>query len=333
LSTQVAAVAAAFAISAVVVAFLRRHAARLPQDAAGVRSLHQGAMPRGGGLAILAGMAVAAVVAPPPLPGHPAAWLAGVAAVAAISLADDVRGVPAAWRLAVQLVAGILVATQVGGGAMPVALAAFAIVWGANLFNFMDGSDGLAAAMAVVGFSGYAIAAAFAGGPWAPYAAVAAATTPFFVVNRPPASMFMGDVGAVTLGFLAAALGVAGIAAGTWPAWFPPLVFLPFLADATLTLAVRLARRERIWEAHRSHAYQRLNTLGAGHRGTLAIYGAAMLACAALAIACLRLVPRSGPVALGAALGALLIGFLAIDYHDRRIKRHPPAPPDPSPRA
>jgi hypothetical protein len=95
-------------------------------------------------------------------------------------------------------------------------------------------------------------------------------------------------------------------------------VFLPFVADATLTLALRAARRERVWLAHRSHFYQRLNTLGAGHRGTLAIYGAAMLACAAVALACLAIAPRAGPVLLAAALALHLIAFAAIDYHWRK---------------
>ena len=86
----------------------------------------------------------------------------------------------------------------------------------------------------------------------------------------------MGDIGAVPLGFLAALLGLAGWGAGTWPAWFPLLVFLPFVADASVTLAARAWRRERVWEAHRSHHYQRLHQLGAGHRGTLLVYGVLM---------------------------------------------------------
>ena len=108
--------------------------------------------------------------------------------------------------------------------------------------------------------------------------------------------MFMGDVGAVPLGLLAAALGGAGVAAGHWAPWFPLLVFLPFLADATATLALRAWRRERVWEAHRSHFYQRLHLAGAGHRGTLALYAADMLACALLALACV-VVRAAGRVA------------------------------------
>ena len=76
--------------------------------------------------------------------------------------------------------------------------------------------------------------------------------------------MFLGDVGAVPLGFFAAAFGIAGVAGGAWEPWFPLLVFLPFIADASATLARRIAARERFWESHKSHHYQRLHQLGAG---------------------------------------------------------------------
>ena len=123
--------------------------------------------------------------------------------------------------------------------------------------------------------------------------------------------MFMGDVGAVPLGFLAAALGVAGVVQNTWPAWFPVLVFLPFLADATVTLAARAFRGEPVWQAHRSHFYQRLNTLGAGHRGTLAVYAGLMLACAAFALACLILAPTQGHARVGGGAGSASHGVRA----------------------
>lgn len=309
------------ATSAVAIALLRRHARRLPRDTPNARSLHERDVPRAGGLAILAGILVAALIAPPRVPGSGSIWLVAVAAVAAVSFADDVRGVAPGLRLVVQLAAAMIVVVQMLDVAVaPVAALAvtFAIVWGANLFNFMDGSDGLAASMAVVGFSAYAVAAAQAGAAWLPHAAIAAAVLPFLAVNRPRASMFMGDVGAVPLGFLAAALGIAGIVQGSWPAWFPALVFLPFLADATLTLAGRAFRGEPVWQAHRFHFYQRLNTLGAGHRGTLAVYAGLMLACATFALATLILAPRHGQLALAAALAVHLMGFALIDYHWRR---------------
>ena len=102
---------------------------------------------------------------------------------------------------------------------MPRVLVALACAWSLNLYNFMDGSDGLAAAMAIVGFAAYARGARAAiGAPLALPLALAAATVPVLAVNRPPARMFLGDVGAVPLGFLAAALGIGGIAGGAWPA-------------------------------------------------------------------------------------------------------------------
>ena len=321
MSWQAVAPAVACAAAAGVIALLRRNARRLPQSSPNARTLHQGDVPRAGGVAILAGTLLGALVAPPALPGAAIWWLAAVAAVAAVSFADDVRSVPVVPRLAVQAVAALVVAGQLESfSASPlIALAvAFAIAWGANLFNFMDGSDGLAASMAIVGFASYAIAAALAGAPWGAHAAVAAATVPFLAVNRPRASMFMGDVGAVPLGFVAAALGAAGWFRGDWPLWFPLIVFMPFIADATITLLLRALRAETVWRAHRSHFYQRLNTLGAGHRGTLAIYVAAMLACSTLAIACLVLAPRQGFAALGVVACVHGCGFALIDYHCRK---------------
>ena len=320
---QSVAPAVALAAAAAVIALLRHHARLLPHSTPNARTLHQGDVPRAGGIAILAGALSGVLVAPPALPGPWGAWLAAMAAVAAVSFADDVRGVPVLLRLAVQGVAALIVAGQlVALPATPLAALAIAIAaaWGANLFNFMDGSDGLAASMAVIGFGSYAIAAAFAGAPWGAYAAIAAAVVPFLAVNRPPAAMFMGDVGAVTLGFAAAALGAAGSVRGDWPAWFPVLVFMPFVADATITLLLRALRAEPVWRAHRSHFYQRLNTLGAGHRGTLAIYAAAMLASSTFALACLALAPAHGLAALAIVAFAHGGGFTLIDYHCRKQK-------------
>jgi UDP-N-acetylmuramyl pentapeptide phosphotransferase/UDP-N-acetylglucosamine-1-phosphate transferase len=140
--------------------------------------------------------------------------------------------------------------------------------------------------------------------------------------------MFLGDVGAVPLGFLAAVFGVAGVAARWWPAWFPLLVFLPFIADATLTLARRARRRERLWEGHRSHFYQRLHQLGAGHGGTLAIYASAMVGTASTAVGCRLRAPAAGWWALAAWIAVVLMLFATIDYHWRKKTNIPsPTPP------
>jgi UDP-N-acetylmuramyl pentapeptide phosphotransferase/UDP-N-acetylglucosamine-1-phosphate transferase len=199
-----------------------------------------------------------------------------------------------------------------------VGVIAFVLVAATNFYNFMDGSDGLAGAMAVCGFAALAFGAALdRTASFVPLLVVAAAALPFLVRNLPPARVFLGDAGAVPLGFFAAAAGIAGTLAGTWPAWFPVLVFLPFEADAIVTLARRLWRRERVWEAHRSHYYQRLVRLGAGHGGTLAIYAALMLGCGATAVACLAFSPGAGLSALWGWTAGIALLFAGIDYHWR----------------
>jgi len=311
---------------------LIRFAPHLPVDRPGARSLHDRPVPRIGGLAIWAGALPAAILAAPALPGSPVVWLLAWGAIAAVSLVDDCRGVHPAYRLAVHAVAAIAVATQIAGGReVPadawtmacVALAALVIVWSANLYNFMDGSDGLAAAMSACGFAAYGIAAWLAGVPAGAYFAVAVATVPFLALNVPPARMFMGDVGAVPLGFLAAAFGFAGWSTGAWPAWFPPLVFLPFIADATVTLGRRLWLRERVWEAHRMHYYQRLHRLGAGHRGTLIVFGVLIAGTVVSALATLATDPGSGWIVTAAWGGALAALFCGIDYLWRRHSPNP----------
>jgi UDP-N-acetylmuramyl pentapeptide phosphotransferase/UDP-N-acetylglucosamine-1-phosphate transferase len=130
--------------------------------------------------------------------------------------------------------------------------------------------------MTLFGFAAYALGAWLAGdGIFAALAgAVAAAAAVFLAFNFPPARVFLGDAGSIPLGFLAAALGLLGWREGYWPVWFPVLVFAPFVLDASATLARRVLRGERFWEAHKIHYYQRLVRLGWGHRNTaIAEYG------------------------------------------------------------
>jgi UDP-N-acetylmuramyl pentapeptide phosphotransferase/UDP-N-acetylglucosamine-1-phosphate transferase len=248
--------------------------------------------------------------------------------VTAVSFVDDWYGVRPAIRLAAHALGALAVAALLPwpGSAPPSALwqlaalaaTAFAIAWSANLFNFMDGSDGLAALMSVCGFSAYGAAALVAGDHADVFFALAAATLVFFAVNRPPAKAFMGDGGSVGLGFLAAALGCAGFRAEAWPAWFPLLVFLPFIADASVTIARRAARGDHLFEAHRTHYYQRLHRMGAGHRGTLAMYGLLIVGTSASALSMLALAPDMGWWALVAWMTTLGALFAGIDYRWRR---------------
>jgi UDP-N-acetylmuramyl pentapeptide phosphotransferase/UDP-N-acetylglucosamine-1-phosphate transferase len=184
------------------------------------------------------------------------------------------------------------------------------IMWVTNLYNFMDGSDGLAGGMTVFGFSFLGTGAWMSGDDalLIECAIVAAAGAAFLPFNFPPARLFMGDAGSVPIGFLAAVLSLAGWRDGDWPFWFPVAVFSPFIVDATLTLLKRAGARERIWEAHNKHYYQRLVRMGWGHGRTALAEYALMLACGTAALWALReplylqLSALLGLVALHAAL-------------------------------
>lgn len=138
------------------------------------------------------------------------------------------------------------------------------LVWMSNLFNFMDGMDGLAGGMSIIGFgflsfitwtSGHAFIATLA-------FFIAVASSGFLVFNFPPAKIFMGDVGSVPLGFSAGGLSALCIHRGIFDIWVPFLIFSPFIVDATVTLFFRMLRGEKIWKAHRKHFYQRLVLAG-----------------------------------------------------------------------
>jgi UDP-N-acetylmuramyl pentapeptide phosphotransferase/UDP-N-acetylglucosamine-1-phosphate transferase len=172
--------------------------------------------------------------------------------------------------------------------------------------------------MTICGFAAYAAAAAISGRAPELYVALAAAAVPFLAVNLPPARAFMGDVGSVPLGFLAGAFGLAGVVDNVWPAWFPLLVFLPFIADATVTLMRRLARRERVFEAHRLHYYQRLHRMGAGHRGTLVFYAVLIVGTATSAVFTLAQGRAAGWAVLTGWAVAIGVAFAGIDYHWRK---------------
>lgn len=298
---------------------------RVALDAPNERSLHRVPVPRTGGIAIAAGVTAACALVWPGLP----VILAAAAVLAVVSFVDDVYGLPTLVRLALQLAAAAAVLSfelEIEDPATFVVLL-LAIAWTANLYNFMDGSDGLAGGMAVLGFGAYEVAAHLAGAATlaALCASLAAASAAFLLFNFHPARLFMGDVGSVPLGFLAGALGLQGWSLGAWPLWFPLLVFAPFMCDATLTLLKRLARRERVWQAHREHYYQRLVRMGFGHRGAAYIEYAAMAACAALALLVYREPAATQGVALAFAAVALVGVAIWIDRRWARFVRAPDA--------
>ena len=263
---------------------------RLATDIPNERSLHQRPTPRVGGWGIVPVAVVALLILAPSM------WLVAACAVflAAVSQIDDRRGLPARVRFAAHLVAVVLVIVAHPANVPWWALAVigFLMLWLVNLYNFMDGSDGLAGGMALFGFGGYAIAALTGPAPdpalGLASAGLAGAAAGFLTLNFHPARIFLGDAGSIPLGFLAGALGYWGWQRGVWPVWFPALVFSPFIADASVTLLRRLARGEKFWQAHRQHYYQRMVRLGMGHARTALTWYLLMLAGIILANGALR---------------------------------------------
>ena len=284
--STVAAPLLSFFISFVSILWLIKKKADWVLDHPNSRSLHSVPVSRIGGVGLFFGIITTwlcfSVVMPVTI------WV-GIGLLVAISFIDDVWHAPVWCRLLIQ---GIVAA----GFAMELLLdtygwtmvlcSACAVVWMANLYNFMDGSDGLAGGMTVIGFGYYGLIAYLAGNN--DFAvlnfSIAAAAGAFLLHNFYPARIFLGDVGAVPLGFLAAALGILGWMDNLWSLWVPVLIFSPFIADSTMTLIKRLLRGKKIWQAHREHYYQRLVQSGFGHRNTALSAYALMLTVGASAV-------------------------------------------------
>jgi UDP-GlcNAc:undecaprenyl-phosphate GlcNAc-1-phosphate transferase len=325
--TMVPLVLVAALVTALAIALLRRTplAWRLG-DRPNERSLHTEVTPRVGGLAILVGaLPLAAWYASTAL----ALVLGAAALLAIVSLADDARSLPVAVRLPAHFAAAIVAVLVLApdslhdssGWALAVVVVC-AIAWMTNLFNFMDGADGLAGGMAAIGFGTFGFVALQSGAlPLAASCmALAGAAVGFLGWNLPPARVFMGDAGSIPLGFLAGALGLAGVTEAAWPWWFPLMVFSPFIVDASVTLLRRALRREPVWRAHREHAYQRLVLAGWSKRRLAAASFALMAAAAASACLALRQ-EATGRYAIISAWAVALLLLLAMI--ERRCRNSP----------
>jgi UDP-N-acetylmuramyl pentapeptide phosphotransferase/UDP-N-acetylglucosamine-1-phosphate transferase len=273
-----------FIFSAWLTPRLAARAGSLLADRPNERSLHSSPMPRTGGAAILASLVIGSVAqrAVELLSGRAAGAegsyfsMLGAAALplAAVSMLDDRRGVPVAARLAVHVSVAAAVVSGLGltvrrvslplAGQLPLGVIALpltvvALVWFLNLYNFMDGMDGLAGSMTVIGCGFLAIAGGLKdhGSLVRLSLLLAAATGGFLLHNLPPAKVFLGDGGSITLGFIVGVLSLVGVRDGVFDPWFPVLAFSPFLFDATYTVLRRLVRGNPPWRAHRDHLYQR----------------------------------------------------------------------------
>jgi len=268
--------AAAFFITLELTQHLTRIlASRRILDIPNARSSHAEPVPRGGGLAAVV-VFLAAIALLHATAGFDTrlfwALLAGGGLVAAVGLADDIVGLPTPVRFTLTLAAVAACCLWLGtpplafgaqviapGGALYL-LQGLLLLWVLNFFNFMDGID------AIAGIEAITIALAAAAILWfvspghyavAPLAVLAAAVAGFTVWNWPPAQVFMGDTASGFLGFCLGLFAIRTAMDGAMTVWAWMILFGVFFCDATVTLLRRLWRRQKVYQAHRDHAYQR----------------------------------------------------------------------------
>lgn len=269
--------------------WIRRRAERLGLvQEPNARSSHVTPTPTGGGLGIAVGGTIAGLLCALVLPFLGVPVIMASILIAYIGYTDDRRPLAARWRLGAQvLLMGAVVAVLPLGVVMAltglpesvimIVLALAGALW-INLYNFMDGIDGLAASEAIFLMLGAAlIAVAFEPGIaedprlwW--MVGLAAAALGFLLLNWPPARLFMGDVGSTYLGLMTAFFALTTITSFWLSLWQWLILAALFLADSLTTLVRRVIRRERFWEAHKRHAYQALQRRFGSHRKVTLLY-------------------------------------------------------------
>jgi UDP-N-acetylmuramyl pentapeptide phosphotransferase/UDP-N-acetylglucosamine-1-phosphate transferase len=285
------------------------------------RSSHKTPTPQGAGIAVLTATIVVAASA--------VAWIvlpfwewtiviAAAVAFAVLGTADDIRPLPVSLRLAMQFIVVLMVVSRPDVRLLPEAvplilervLLVFGGVWFVNLVNFMDGLDWITVAemVPITAFiAGLGLVdvmpiwiAVLAG-------ALCGALLGFAPFNKPVAKVFLGDVGSLSIGLLVGWMLLE--LAGTGALAAALLLPLYYLMDATITLLRRLARREKVWEAHRSHFYQKATDNGFSALEVSAHVFGLNLVLAGLAA--MTLVWPSGAVQIAAlVLGIVLVGLV-----------------------
>lgn len=326
---------------------------RVLVDLPNERSSHVAPTPRGGGVGIVVATLIGwllfwrAGFATRPAGSAEFALALGAIVVALAGLLDDRRAQPAAIKLGAQAIAAAL---ALGGGLVVerVALPGFGVVelgvlgYGlsflwlvglTNAFNFMDGLDGLAAGTAVIAAIFLAVVAQLVGdGPTAALAwSLAAASLGFLALNRPPARIFMGDVGSQFLGFAFAGLGLllARRAPAGVTALVVPLLLFHFLFDTIVTAASRARLGAPIWQAHREHLYQRLNRTGLDHAGVTLWLSAMAALNGIFALGMVAVLPFAAWVAFVPAIWLQFVYVYAVKRRERgasmvrQVKRAP----------
>ena len=287
----------ALSFAAVLTGLVRRYALRVDLlDVPNNRSSHEVATPRGGGFSIvivfLGAVIGIYIFAYMPLEVFSSLLVGGVL-VAGIGFVDDHNHVPAVWRFATQVVAatfavlmlGGLPEVQFGGVRVDLGLAGDAIallftVWLINLYNFMDGIDGIAAveAVCIVGSALFISSVSDGGFITTLFVVFVAAALGFLAWNWPPAKIFMGDVGSGFIGFILAMFAIISSSLGILPIWCWLILAGVFVIDSTITLVTRVIKGQEWYSAHKSHAYQKVSRHLNGHRPvTLAVLGINLL--------------------------------------------------------
>ena len=311
-------------LSFLAVRWLSRHGERVgltdfPND----RSLHVLVTPRAGGAGFAGFVPFAAAaglwLTTGTVTETQVALLGASLGLAVVGFADDRWTLSASVRFIAQFIAAILVVVSgvvlpaialpgvtltLGRLAAPLTVAWLVFV--TNIYNFMDGIDGLAGVQALVTTAAIAVLSVALGryDLALVMAILGSGVVGFLAFNWPPARIFMGDVGSTFLGFTFAAWSVLGTIDSRPVPFFAWMVVLsPFLADATITIVRRALRGEPLWKAHRTHFYQRLVQSGWTHKRTTLLYGALALWTGGLTILHYALgTPPAGAYVVGALL-------------------------------
>ena len=294
--------------------------ARKVLDHPNARSSHQVPTPRGAGIAVV-GSLLAVWTFIGVLQGSHGASVVIMSAIgmilAGVSLLDDLRSLGPAVRLTVHAAAVAMALILVpfpgpifGGVFSPTVdliIAGVMWVWFINLFNFMDGVDGIVGVETLaISIGLFVIARKLGHGeiPMLLSLSIGAVALGFLRWNWHPAKIFLGDVGSIPLGFV---LGWMLLGMAAHGAWAPALILpLYFLADTTLTLVRRILKAERLWEAHRQHFYQRAVDTGLRHDQVAWIVGVANLFLIMLSIVAARGLPEAAILGACGAVGMLM---------------------------
>jgi Fuc2NAc and GlcNAc transferase len=333
-------VVGAWALSYVLVGAIRRIAIKQNIiDVPNERSSHAVATPRGGGVGIVVSFvaATSALWAIDLISSK--IWLALVlsgGAIAGVGYLDDRQHLSAARRILVHVGAAVFFVAAAGGYPAPEvikwglrgvwagsAFSVLALVWGTNLFNFMDGIDGIAAGESIfITVSAGTLNLMNGGdsGLTAVLFSLSAASLGFLFWNWPPARIFMGDVGSGFLGFIISACLMATSIQGALPIEVLPILGGVFFVDATTTLMRRILQGDRWLEPHRTHAYQRMARRFGRHLPvTIIIFVVNVVWLLPWAVATIRF-PENGRVYMAAALLPLVIISIVVGAGRREEK-------------